>query len=32
MVATLGEVTGTAALRYMRQKMINDPVGRTILE
>jgi ubiquinone biosynthesis protein COQ4 len=32
MVATLGEVTGTAALRYMLKQMQSDPVGRQILE
>lgn len=32
MIATMGEVTGQYALKYMHQKMINDPVGRLILE
>ncbi|XP_046332799.1 ubiquinone biosynthesis protein COQ4 homolog, mitochondrial-like [Haliotis rufescens] len=32
MICALGETTGPIALRYMRQKMLADPVGRQILE
>lgn len=32
MVATLGEVTGTSALRYMLKQMRNDEIGRRILK
>lgn len=31
-IATLGETTGYVALKYTRQKMLQDPVGRQILE
>ncbi|XP_046560876.1 ubiquinone biosynthesis protein COQ4 homolog, mitochondrial-like [Haliotis rubra] len=32
MICALGETTGSLALRYVRQKMLSDPVGRQILE
>lgn len=32
MIATLGETTGIQALRYMRDKMMNDPEGNEILQ
>ncbi|GAM27389.1 hypothetical protein SAMD00019534_105640 [Acytostelium subglobosum LB1] len=32
MVATLGEVTGGCALKTLKQKMQDDPVGRQLLE
>ena len=31
MVATLGDVTASNALKYMKQKMEMDPVGQQIL-
>jgi ubiquinone biosynthesis protein Coq4 len=31
MVATLGDVTATSALKYIKQKMEQDPVGQQIL-
>lgn len=32
MIATLGETTGTHALQYMRDKMLNNPEGNEILK
>ena len=32
MIATMGETTGYLAIKYMRQQMMADPVGRQILE
>ncbi|XP_060863177.1 ubiquinone biosynthesis protein COQ4 homolog, mitochondrial [Metopolophium dirhodum] len=32
MIATMGETTGTSALKYMRDKMINNPEGNEILQ
>ncbi|CAH1720898.1 ubiquinone biosynthesis protein COQ4 homolog, mitochondrial [Aphis gossypii] len=32
MIATMGETTGTHALKYMRDKMINNPEGSEILQ
>jgi len=32
MIATMGETTGTHALKYIRDKMINNPEGNEILQ
>ncbi|KAL3871969.1 hypothetical protein ACJMK2_039941 [Sinanodonta woodiana] len=32
MISALGETTGYPALRWIRQKMLQDPIGRQILE
>lgn len=32
MIATLGETTGTHALQYMRDKMMNNAEGNEILQ
>lgn len=32
MIATLGETTGIYALKYMRDKMMNNPEGNEILK
>jgi hypothetical protein len=31
MIATMGEVTGYRAIKYMHSKMISDPTGQLIL-
>lgn len=32
MIATFGETTGTHALKYIRDKMMNNPEGSEILQ
>lgn len=32
MIATLGETTGTHALKYIRDEMMNNPEGSEILQ
>jgi len=32
MIATMGETTGISALKYMRDKMNNNPEGNEILQ
>jgi len=32
MIATLGETTGVHALKYIRDKMMNNPEGNEILQ